>query len=172
MLGPAAQHHRIEIFQQDVGRCIYTDVLVHAKLHAFRLHLRHAQIDVVLFHLEVGNAVTQQAANTIAFFKHDDLVSGAAQLLCAGQPCGTGSDDGDAFAGFTLGRLRYNPTHLPALVDDGVFDGLDSHRIVVDIERARRFARRRTNAPGELRKVVCRAPLSSSDDKQDRSSPE
>jgi hypothetical protein len=37
-----------------------------------------------------------------------------------------------------------------------VLDRLDAHRIVVDVERARFLARRRTDAAGELRKIVRR----------------
>src|SRR4030095_944213 len=55
-----------------------------------------------------------------------------------------------------LGRLGCDPAHLPTLVDDGMLDGLDPDRIVVDVERAGFFARRRADAPGELGEVVGR----------------
>ena len=64
------------------------------------------------------------------------------------------------------GRLRMHPAFFPALVDDEMLDRLDAHRIVVDVQRARRFARRRAHPAGELGKIVgrvqdieCLAPL-------------
>src|SRR5262249_41677970 len=41
-----------------------------------------------------------------------------------------------------------------SLIDDGALDRLDGHRRLVDAEYARTFARRRTDAAGELREVV------------------
>ncbi len=52
---------------------------------AFAFHLRHAAVDDVLFHLEVGNAVTQQAAGLGVFLEHMHVVAGARELLRAGQ---------------------------------------------------------------------------------------
>jgi hypothetical protein len=36
---------------------------------------------VGFFHFEIGNAVAQQAAHTVIFFKHGDLMAYPSQLL-------------------------------------------------------------------------------------------
>src|SRR4029078_4103202 len=55
--------------------------------------------------------------------------------------------------------LGLQPAIVPGTIHDGAFDGLDGDRVVVDVERAGRLARRRTDAPGEFRKVVCRVQI-------------
>ncbi len=49
--------------------------------HALGFHLRHAAVDDVLFHLEVGNAVTKQSAGLGEFFVDMNVVAGARELL-------------------------------------------------------------------------------------------
>src|SRR4029453_11257238 len=74
-------------------------------------------------------------------------------------------------ARFHTGRLRNDPTFLPAAIDDEVLDRLDADRIVVDVQCARGLARRGTDAARELGKVVGRmqnleslAPLMAKDE--------
>src|ERR1700732_2854076 len=67
-----------------------------------------------------------------------------------------GADDRDPLAGMAGRRKRHDPALLPAAVDDRAFDRLDRHRVVVDVQRARRLARRRADAAGEFRKIVGR----------------
>ena len=62
-------------------------------------HLVEASIEVALFHLEFRNAVAQESAETIRALEDDDVVTGTRELLCDGEACRTGSDDGDALAG-------------------------------------------------------------------------
>src|SRR5271166_1566781 len=50
--------------------------------------------------------------------------------------------------------MRLDPAFLPGAIDDRALDGLDRHRVVVDVQRAGRFARRGAYAAGELREVV------------------
>ncbi len=121
---------------------------------AFAFHLRDAAIDDVLFHLEVGNAVTHQAAGLGELLIDMDVVSGARELLRAGHAGGASTDHGDLAAGLHGGDLRLQPAIVPCLVDDGAFDGLDGDRVVIDVQRARGFARRRADAAGEFREVV------------------
>ena len=52
-----------------------------SRTYALGLHLLEAAVDNVLFQLEVGNAVAQQAADAVIFLIDGDRVSGAAQLL-------------------------------------------------------------------------------------------
>ena len=50
--------------------------------------------------------------------------------------------------------MRRHPAFFPAFVDDEVFNRLDANRIVVNVERTCRFARRGTDAAGEFGEVV------------------
>ena len=56
-------------------------------------------IDQPLLHLEIGNAVAEQAADAVRFFEHGHLVSGARELLRRSQTGGPRTDNGDSFAG-------------------------------------------------------------------------
>ena len=142
--------------EQLLRRNVDADVRIRAELDALLGHLRHAPVDEVLLHLEVGNAVAQQAADAIGLLEQHDVVAGARELLRARQARRARADDRDALAGLALGRLRHDPALFPALVDDEVLDRLDADGIVVDVERARRLARRRADAAGELGEVVGR----------------
>ena len=95
---------------------------------ALRLHLFDAALDVALLHLEVGNAVAQQAAGMRVLLVDMHLMAGARELLRAGEARRPGADHGDALAGLDLGRLRLDPALLPGAVDDRAFDRLDRHR--------------------------------------------
>ena len=83
-------------------------------------------------------------------------VPGAGELLRGREPRRPRADDGDALAGQRRGRLRRDPALVPRAVDDLDLDLLDRHRIAVDAEHARRFARRRAQPAGELGEVVRR----------------
>ena len=60
---------------------------------------REAPVEVALLHLELGDAVAQQAADAVGALEHDDVVAGPGQLLGGGQPGRAGADDGDPLAG-------------------------------------------------------------------------
>ena len=96
----------------------------------------------------------QQPADAVLLLVDRDVVSGAGELLGAGEPGGAGADDGDALAGAAFGHLGLDPALFPGLVDDGAFDGLDGHRGVVDVEGAGGLAGRGADAAGELGEVV------------------
>ena len=82
---------------------------------ALGLHLLDAPVDVVLLHLEVGDAVAQQAAGLGLALVDMHLVAGAGQLLGGGHAGRARADDRDALAGLGLRRLGPDPAHLPAL---------------------------------------------------------
>ena len=63
----------------------------------------HAAVDQVLFHLEVGNAVAQQAADAVGLLEQRRRMAGARQLLGAGQARRAGADDRDPLAGLACG---------------------------------------------------------------------
>ncbi len=83
-------------------------------------------------------------------------MAGTRELLCRGQAGRAGADDGDLATAAQRGLLRHDPAFVPRAIDDRVLDGLDAHRQVVDVEHARRLARRRADAAGELGEVVRR----------------
>ena len=47
---------------------------------------REPAVEVALLHLELGDAVAQQAADAVGPLEHDDVVAGAGQLLGGGEP--------------------------------------------------------------------------------------
>src|SRR5690606_23427091 len=94
------------------------------------------------------------AANAIAFLEYGNRMAGAGQLLRAGQASRARADHGDFLARLATGRLGRHPALRPALVDNGVLDGLDAHRIVVDVQGTGRLAGGGTHAAGELGEVV------------------
>ena len=81
-----------------------------AEAGALGLHLREARLEVLLLHLEVGDAVAQQAADAVVALVDRDGVPGAGELLGGGEAGGTGADDGDGLAGEALRRVRRAPS--------------------------------------------------------------
>ena len=75
------------------------DVDARAEDHALGPHLLDAAVDQRLLHLEVGDAVAEQAADAVALLEHGDRVAGAGQLLGAGQARRPRADHGHAPAG-------------------------------------------------------------------------
>ena len=72
----------------------------------------------------------------------------------ARKPGRAGTDDGDGFAGAFLRRFGFDPAVLPAMINDFALDVLDRDRRIVDSQHARAFARRGTDAPGELGEII------------------
>ena len=126
------------------------------EVHAFGLHLLEAAIEHVLFKLEVGDAITEQAADAVVFLEYRDGVAGAAQLLRGGKTRGSAANHGDTFAGGLLGRLGMNPALVPRALNNRALDELDGDGRLIDAEHAGGLARGRADAAGELREVVGR----------------
>ena len=80
------------------------DADIHAAMEddALGLHLLHAPVDVVLLHLEVGDAVAQQAAGLGLALEDMHVVADAGELLGGGKAGRAGADDRDALAGAGL----------------------------------------------------------------------
>src|SRR3546814_5140071 len=75
----AGQHDRVELRLQRFGGVYGQPVFgVFCRAHiggwteldAFCLHLRKTAVDMGLFQLEVGNAITQQAADAVVLFEY------------------------------------------------------------------------------------------------------
>ncbi len=67
---------------------------------ALALHLLKPAVDHALFHFEIGDAIAQQAADSVVLLEHGDVVPGARQLLGAGQTRRAGTDHRNLAAGF------------------------------------------------------------------------
>ena len=106
--------------------------------------------------LEIGNAVTQQAAQAGVLLVDRHRMTGPGKLLCAGQTRGTGTDDRDATAGAPLRDARLDPSLFPAFVDDRAFDRLDGHWPVGNVKRAGRLAGGGADSSRELGEIVRR----------------
>src|SRR5258708_3442387 len=126
------------------------------ELDTFGHDLLDTAIDQVLFHLEIGNAVAQQAANAVGLLEYRDVVTGARKLLGGGETGGTGPDHCNALPAALLWRLGFDPAFAERMIDDAFLDLLDGHGWFVDAEHAGGFAGRGADAPGELRKIVGR----------------
>src|SRR6185437_2797015 len=147
LFAAAGQHDRVVVLNELIGRYIDADIGVVVKDDAFRLHLRDTAIDVNFLHLEVRNAVTQQAAGLYPALVDMHLVAGTGELLGARKPRRPRPDDGDFLAGLAL-RLVGLEALCNCAVGNLAFDRLDGDRILIDVESARGFTRRRTNPAG------------------------
>ena len=154
LLGAGAQQDGVEFIVQAGERLRHPDIDAVMEGDALGFHLPHAAVDMVLLHLEVGDAVAEQPAGLRLPLEHVHLVADAGELLRAGQAGRSRADHGDALAGLVVGHLRPDPAHLPGLVGDGLLDVLDGDRLVLEVERARLLARRRAGAAGELGEIV------------------
>ena len=167
LLSTAGQYHRIKILLQLLwcdgflrpvsDFAVFGQVANHHAAfenHALSRHLINAAVNVDFFHLEVGNAVAQQAADAVVLFKQRDIVACPRQLLRCRHARRAAANDGNFFAGFVFWQLRRDPALSPGSVDDGMFDGFNADSVVIHVEHAGSFARCGANAAGEFRKVI------------------
>src|SRR5262249_17299625 len=99
LFGAAGEHHRVIVVDEFCRRPIGTDMGSVWEDPAFRLHLRDTARDDVLLHLEVGNAVREQAAGLGIFLEYMDVMPGTGELLRAGEARRTRADDRDLLSG-------------------------------------------------------------------------
>ena len=71
----------LELFQGDVD----TDVDVRAEHHTCLIHQRQPPVQELLLHLELGDAVAQQAPNPIGLLEDGHHMSSAVQLFSSGE---------------------------------------------------------------------------------------
>ena len=133
---------------------VVADVDRAAEAGALGLHLLEAAVEDRLLHLELGDAVAQQATGPVGPLVDGDGVAGAGQLLGGGEAGRAGADDGDGLAGQALRRAGGDPAVGEGLLDGRDLDLLDRHRGLVDPEHAGGLAGRRAEPAGELREVV------------------
>src|SRR6266705_2505689 len=167
LLGSAGEHDCVEVghhlpggdgFRGQIGDALpgatIADEDTGTEHHAFSLHLIDPAVDQPLLHLEVGYPIAQKTTDPVVFFEQRDVVPGARELLGASQSRRTGAHHRDLLSGLVLGRLWPYPAFLERLVDDRVLDRLDADRVVIDSQHTRFLARSRTDAAGELGKIV------------------
>jgi hypothetical protein len=132
------------------------DANVHTgtKSSALCLHLGKPLVNVMLFHLEVRNAVAQEAADAVVTLKHRDCVADTSELLSGGQPGGTTAHNRDSLVGDPGGRKWGHPPVRPGLLNDGRFHLLDGHGRLVDSENTRGLTRSGAELAGEFREIV------------------
>ena len=66
---PPVEQQGVELAAQLVDRDVLPDVRVGDEAHALGFHLLHAAVDEVLLHLEIRNAVAQQAADAVVLLE-------------------------------------------------------------------------------------------------------
>src|SRR5690606_20691735 len=154
LFGTAREDYGVVLFDQFVDGDDVADMDAGMQHHALGLHLFGAAVDQVLFHLEIGDAVAEQAPDLGVLLIQMHLVAGAGELLRAGEARRARGGHGDGLAGLFRVRLRGDPAFSPALVDDRAFDRLDGDGHVLDVQRAARLAGGGADAAGELREVV------------------
>ena len=86
LLGPAGEHQKVIVVEQAVDRDRHSDFHVRAENDALDFHLFDAAVDDRLFELEIGNAVTEQAADPVRLFEDRWSMSHPRKLLGAGEP--------------------------------------------------------------------------------------
>ena len=89
MLGAAGEQHGVIVALELLDGDVAADMDVAMEGDALGLHLRHAALDDVFLHLEVGNAVAEQAAGIGVLLVDMHVVAGAGELLGRGKPGGT-----------------------------------------------------------------------------------
>ena len=111
--GPARQDDRGVLGKEGFRRHILADVHARPEFDALDGHLRHAAIDQVPLHLEVGNAVAEEAANAIGLLVEDDVVARARELLRARESGRPGTHDRNSLARFSRPAAAARPSPLP-----------------------------------------------------------
>src|SRR6185369_6655755 len=143
----------ITLTQLPAGQ-VTTDVDTVAEPRALGLHLGEATVQDGLLHLELRDAVSQQAAGLVGSLENGDGVSCPGQLLGNGQPGGPGPDNRNGLASQAIRCPWRDRSGVEGAVDRGDLDLFDGHGRLVDAEHASGLTRRRAQPTGELREVV------------------
>ena len=86
--------------------------------------------DDILFQLESGDAIGQQAAGAVVPVIDMDFIARDAQIFGGGEAGGAGADDADRLAARGAGDERFDPAFLPGGVGDELFHRADGDRSV------------------------------------------
>ena len=156
-VAPDRQHDGVVAVAQLPPVSVAADVDAGAEDRALAAHLVQAPVEVLLLHLELGDAVAQQAADLVGPLVDRDRVAGPGQLLGGGEAGRARSRSRrpscPRATPAAAGRTQPDSQARSMIAD---LDVLDRHRVLVDAEHAGGLARRRAQPAGELREVVGR----------------
>ena len=114
----AGEKDRIELALEFLDGDVHADVRVRAEHDAFFVHDVQPPVEDLLFHLEFGNSVPQQAADTVCPLEHGDPVSRLIQLRRGRKTSGSGTDDGYGLTGTNFRPASPDQTFFESAVDD------------------------------------------------------
>ena len=167
MLGTTGKQHGIEVLSQlrwchrllgPVGDFGTLGQVAHhhtgAKPHTLDAHLIYPAVDMRFLHLEIRYAVSEQTTDPVVLLEHGDVMTRTRQLLRRRHAGRARADHGNRFAGLVFRDPRFDPAVCPGMVDDRVFNRLDTHRVVIHVQRAGCLTRRGADTAGEFREVV------------------
>ena len=104
------QQDSVPFGSQPIDRQVASDIDSASERHAFRFQNREPAVQDPLLHLELGDAVAQQPADSIGFLEHGHRMSHAIELVGRGQPGGTGPDNRDLLSGPMLRAAAARPS--------------------------------------------------------------
>ncbi len=154
------QQHGVVLLTQLVHGDVGADRGVQHELHPALDQAVDPALDDVLFQLEAGDAVHQQATGAVVTVIDGDDIARAAQTVGRSQTCGASPHDGDALAAFGQRADRFDPAVLEGLISDPCLDRADGHPIPSRLlERASAFAQAilRADAAANLGHGRCQA---------------
>ncbi len=122
--------------------------------HALGLHLPHPAVDVALLHLEVGNAVAQQAAGLRLALEDVDVVADPGELLGGGEAAGPEPMIATCLPVFASGGSGTTQPIAQALSAIACSMVLIATGWFSEVERARLLAGSRADAAGEFGKLL------------------
>ena len=96
------------------------------------LHLGKPLVNMLLFHLEIGNSVAKQSTNTVITIKNGHGVTDSSELLSRCQTRWPTAHYGNSLTRESLRRVRGDIATSPRLVDDGNLNLLDGDRRSID----------------------------------------
>jgi hypothetical protein len=154
--GSGCQHHGVELAAQPAGReGLAADLGVADKGDALRLHqLNAAQDHLALIELHVGDAVHQQPSGQVLPLKNRDAVAGPVELGRRRKTGRPGPYHGHPFARLHPRQHRNDPSLVKPPLHNADLDVLDGNGRINDAEGAGAFTGGRTDAAGELGKIV------------------
>ena len=146
--------HRVVALVDFLPGYVHPDLNTRAETRPFSLHLSKSLIEVVFFHFEVGDAVAEQAADSVIALENRNCVAHPSELLSGSKTCWPTADDGDRLAAEAIGRDRLHPAVLPRIINDRHLDVFDCHRGLINPQHTRRLARCRTKPAREFGEIV------------------